>query len=40
VAAALQKQGCLEINRNCEMVTSPKGLVWNACSMLLRLCMP
>jgi hypothetical protein len=34
VSAALQKQGCLEINRDCVKLCSPKGLAWNACSML------
>lgn len=34
VSAALQKQGCLEINRNCIKTTYPKGLAWNAASLL------
>ncbi len=34
VSAALQKQGCLEITRDCVKLCSPKGLAWNACSML------
>jgi hypothetical protein len=34
VAAALQKQGCLEINRNCVKSTTPAGLAWNAASKL------
>jgi hypothetical protein len=34
ISAALQKQGCLEINRVCTNDSLPKGLRWNACSML------
>jgi hypothetical protein len=34
VSAALQKQGCLEINRNCVKTTFPAGLAKNAASML------
>lgn len=34
VSAALQKQGCLEITRDCVKLCSPRGLAWNACSML------
>lgn len=34
VSAALQKQGCLEITRDCVKLCSPKDLAWNACSML------
>lgn len=34
VSAALQRQGCLEINRNCVKACSPKGLAWNACSFM------
>jgi hypothetical protein len=34
VSAALQKQGCLEINRNCVKTTFPARLAWNVASML------
>ncbi len=34
VSAALQRQGCLEINRVCVKPCSPQRLAWNACSIL------
>lgn len=34
VSAALQAQGCLEINRVCVLDTRPRALIENACSML------
>lgn len=34
VSAALEAQGCLEINRVCVLDTNPRALIENACSML------